>query len=142
MANFGRQRLVINHSQADLSDRPVFYISNRLSWQAPGIMRIRRHRWPVKVYHEVGRAEGLDHASRKSGTFKPLNDMSAWSQYCIANCVPPDMTWPSETSFNANSGWTLRGVFRFGVERPEPKACEAWRSLSVPAWHRASRCGP
>jgi len=60
IAKFGRQRLVINHSQADLSDSPVFYISNRLMWQAPGITRIRRHRWPVEVYHEEGKAEGLD----------------------------------------------------------------------------------
>jgi hypothetical protein len=57
---FGKQRLVINFDQADLSDDPVFYISNRLRWQAPGITRIRRHRWPVEVYHEEGKAEGLD----------------------------------------------------------------------------------
>lgn len=57
---FGKQRLVINFDQADLSDDPVFYISNRLTWQAPGITRIRRHRWPVEVYHEEGKAEGLD----------------------------------------------------------------------------------
>lgn len=60
IAHFGRQRLVINHSQADLSDSPVFLISNRLMWQAPGITRIRRHRWPVEVYYEEGKAEGLD----------------------------------------------------------------------------------
>ena len=58
--NFGRQRLVINYRQADLSDNPTFYLSNRLSWHAPGITRIRRHRWPVEVYHEEGKAEGLD----------------------------------------------------------------------------------
>lgn len=58
--NFGRVRLVINHRKADLSDDPVFYITNRLRWQAPGITRIRRHRWPVEVYHEEGKAEGLD----------------------------------------------------------------------------------
>lgn len=58
--NFGPQRLVINHSRADLTDSPVFYISNRLSWQAAGLTRIRRHRWPVEVYHEEGKAEGLD----------------------------------------------------------------------------------
>jgi hypothetical protein len=57
---FGKVRLVINHRQADLSDHPVFYISNRLHWQAPGITRIRRHRWPVEVFHEEGKAEGLD----------------------------------------------------------------------------------
>jgi hypothetical protein len=60
IANFGRQRLVINHREADLSDSPVFIVANRLSWQAPGITRIRRHRWPVDVYHEEGKAEGLD----------------------------------------------------------------------------------
>ena len=57
---FVRQRLVINYRHADLSDEPVFYISNCLHWQAPGITRIRRHRWPVEVYHEEGKAEGLD----------------------------------------------------------------------------------
>ena len=58
--NFGKQRLVINHRQADLSDNPVCLISNRLIWQAPGITRIYRHRWPVEVYHEEGKDEGLD----------------------------------------------------------------------------------
>lgn len=58
--NFGKQRLVINYRQADLSDNPTFFISNRLVWQAAGITRIRRHRWPVEVYHEEGKAEGLD----------------------------------------------------------------------------------
>ena len=60
MHGFGRQRLVINYRQADLSDNPTFYISNRLIWHAAGITHIRRHRWPVEVYHEEGKAEGLD----------------------------------------------------------------------------------
>lgn len=58
--NFGKQRLVINHSESDLSDSPRFYNSNRLIWQAAGMTRIRRHRWPVEVYHQEGKAEGLD----------------------------------------------------------------------------------
>jgi hypothetical protein len=58
--NFGKQRLVINFRQPDLSDHATFYISNRLVWQAAGITRIRRHRWSVEVYHEEGKAEGLD----------------------------------------------------------------------------------
>jgi hypothetical protein len=36
MHNFGKQRLVINHRQADLTDNPVYLISNRLVWQSPG----------------------------------------------------------------------------------------------------------
>jgi hypothetical protein len=58
--HFGKQRLVINYRQADLSDNPNFYISNRLYWHARGITRIRRHRWPVEVYHQQGKEEGLD----------------------------------------------------------------------------------
>jgi hypothetical protein len=58
--NFGKHRLVINYRQADLSDNPVFLICNCLIWQAPGITRIYRHRWPVEVYHEEGKDEGLD----------------------------------------------------------------------------------
>jgi hypothetical protein len=60
LKNFGKHRLVINHRQADLSDKPVCLFTNRLAWQAPGITRIYRHRWPVEVYHEEGKAEGLD----------------------------------------------------------------------------------
>lgn len=58
--NFGKQRVVINHRQADLSDSPAYFNSNRLHWQATGITRIRRHRWPVEVYYQEGKAEGLD----------------------------------------------------------------------------------
>jgi hypothetical protein len=57
---FSKQRLVINYRKADLSDNPTFFTSNRLNWQANGITRIRRHRWPVEVYHEEGKAEGLN----------------------------------------------------------------------------------
>jgi hypothetical protein len=64
--NFGKQRLVINYRQADLSDTPIFLISNRLYWNSPGITRIRRHRWPVEVYHEEGKAEGLDQYQLRS----------------------------------------------------------------------------
>ena len=59
LRNYGKHRLVINHRQADLSDKPIFLMSNRLIWQAPGITRIRRHRWPIEVYYEEGKAEGL-----------------------------------------------------------------------------------
>lgn len=58
--NFGKHRLVINYRQTDLSDNPVFLLCNRLIWHASGISRIYRHRWPVEVYHEEGKAEGLD----------------------------------------------------------------------------------
>lgn len=57
---FGRRRLVINFQKEDLSDDPRFFIANRPQWQAYHLTRIRRHRWPVEVYHEEGKADGLD----------------------------------------------------------------------------------
>ncbi len=57
----GRQRLVVSFSKEDLSDdEPKIYVSNRLHWRSGGILRIRRHRWPIEVYHEEAKAEGLD----------------------------------------------------------------------------------
>jgi hypothetical protein len=58
--NFGKHRLVINHRKADVSDSATYFISNQLKWQAGGITRIRRYRWPVAVYPEAGKADGLD----------------------------------------------------------------------------------
>jgi hypothetical protein len=58
--NFGKQRVVINHRQADRSDPAAFVLSNRGHWHAHGITRIRRHRWPVAVDHEEGQGDGLD----------------------------------------------------------------------------------
>jgi hypothetical protein len=58
--NFGKQRLVINHRKADLSDSATSFISNKLNGPAGGLTRIRRHRWPVAVYHEEGKADGLE----------------------------------------------------------------------------------
>lgn len=55
-----KQRLVISFLQEDLSDRPNFTITNRLNWYPSGILRIRRHRWPVESYHQEGKAEGLE----------------------------------------------------------------------------------
>ena len=56
----GKQRLVINFRKDDLSDSPCFYNCNRLRWQAKRITSVRRHRWPVEVYYEEGKDEGLD----------------------------------------------------------------------------------
>jgi hypothetical protein len=58
--NFGKQRVVINHRKAALSDAAASCLTNKLKWQAGGITRIRRHRWPGEVYHEAGKTDGLD----------------------------------------------------------------------------------
>lgn len=55
-----KQRLVISFLKEDLSDRPIFSISNRLDWYPSGMLRIRRHRWPIETYHQEGKAQGLE----------------------------------------------------------------------------------
>ena len=31
-----------------------------MNWHASGILRIRRHRWPIETFHQEGKDEGLD----------------------------------------------------------------------------------
>jgi hypothetical protein len=154
LADFGRQRLVINHSQADLSDQPVYYISNRLFWQSPGITRIRRSscaarhspgtraqraaqdiRWPVDVYQEEGKAEGLDQyqvrdfqATAASSRRCASSDTWLWWLSCTAYCVQPNKTRLSDTHCNVSSSWSWRAVRPSGGGRPRRNVCGAWRS--------------
>lgn len=55
-----KQRLVIAFEDKDLKGTPYCSISNRMNWHASGILRIRRHRWPIETFHQEGKAEGLD----------------------------------------------------------------------------------
>ena len=55
-----KQRLVIAFHKKELTGTPYYVISNRLDWNPSGILRMRRHRWPVETYHQEAKAEGLD----------------------------------------------------------------------------------
>ncbi len=58
---FGIVRVVISYKNEDLSDEvPYIIISNQLKWRAAGILSVYRRRWPVEVFHEEAKAEGLD----------------------------------------------------------------------------------
>jgi hypothetical protein len=130
--NFGQQRLVINYRQADLSDNPTFYISNRLIWQAAGITRIRRHRWPVEVYHEEGVAwrhgdtRPKDWTGINCGTSTPFNDMSPWSPWSTRYCAPPNMTLLFTRSFTGFFTSIWKTIQRPDVERLRHNPCGAW----------------
>ena len=89
--HFGKVRLVINHRLADLSDKPVFYITNQLHWQAAGITRIRRHRWPVEVYHEEGKAEGLDQYQVRDFTAIQRHIALVAVVYCLLRTAQHDL---------------------------------------------------
>ena len=148
--NFGKQRLVINYRQADLSDNPTFFISNRLFWHAPGITRIRRHRWPVEVYHEEGKDEGLDQYQLRG--FSAIQRhvagelRSTPSPWFIRSCVPPNTTRSFANGFNSNSRSSLRVALLSGVELLRLKFCGAWPFSSAQVWFKGSlyskRCLP
>ena len=90
LTNFGKVRLVINHRHADLSDKPVCYITNQLHWQAAGITRIRRHRWPVEVYHEEGKADGLDQYQLRDFTAIQRHIALVAVVYCLLRTAQHD----------------------------------------------------
>lgn len=58
---FGKVRIVISYKKSDLSDEtPYIIITNQLKWRAAGILSVYRRRWPVEVFHEEAKAEGLN----------------------------------------------------------------------------------
>lgn len=115
--NFGKQRLVINHSQADLADTPRFFNSNRLRWQASGITRIRRHRWPVEVYHQEGKAEGLDQYQVRDFQAISRHIALVAVTYSLLRAAPHDLVLKHK----------LQRQLKYDLDD------------SVPAWRRASR---
>jgi hypothetical protein len=60
VCGYGRQKVLISHQKADLSDTARVFICNRLHWRVQHMTRVGRHRWPVEEYHKEGKAEGLD----------------------------------------------------------------------------------
>ena len=129
--NFGRQRLVINYRQADLSDNPVFYISNRLVWQAAGITRIRRHtcncstgasvagRWRSTTRKERMKAW----TSTNCGTSTLSKDTSRWLPLFIVYCEPANMIPTFANDFNANSRYRLKITQQHGVAFHKHNLC-------------------
>jgi len=58
---FGKVRLVISYKNEDLSDKtPYLIISNQHTWRAASILSVYRRRWPVEVFYEEAKAEGLN----------------------------------------------------------------------------------
>jgi len=99
--NFGKQRLVINHRQADLSDHPTFFISNRLVWQALASPAFDATAGPLKSITKKARPKGW--ISINYGTLGPSNDTSPWSPWCTAYCWRPNTTRTFTHCFNVNS---------------------------------------
>lgn len=130
--HFGKQRLVINHQQADLADAAQFFISNKLNWQAEGITRIRRHRWPVEVYHEEGKAEGLDQYQVRAFEAITRHIALVALTYSLLRAAQhdksllPKLQWQLETTLKGSAGawqrntqvqalWALAGFMTTGL---------------------------
>jgi hypothetical protein len=57
---FANVRLFFATESHRISQKKSNYSTFAALYQVNNITRIRRHRWPVEVYHEEGKAEGLD----------------------------------------------------------------------------------
>jgi len=58
--NFDKRLLMISYTKEDLSGKARCFICNRHQWHAKRLSYISRHRWPVEVFHQEGKVEGLD----------------------------------------------------------------------------------
>lgn len=85
-----KQRLVVFFFKEDLSGKPNFVIANRLSWYPSGILRIRRHRWPVETYHQEGKAEGLEEYQVRNFEAVQTHIAFVAVAYCMLKCTAHD----------------------------------------------------
>jgi len=51
MSKLGKVRLLILHQEADLSDAPLFLVTNNLRWDARRILRTYQSRWPIETFY-------------------------------------------------------------------------------------------
>jgi len=51
MSKLGKVRLLLLHEKPDLSDAPMFLVTNNLRWDAKHILRIYQSRWPVETFY-------------------------------------------------------------------------------------------
>jgi hypothetical protein len=62
--HYGKVRLVINHRCADLSDKPVFLISNQLQWKALALTQVRAHRYSsldlIDIFPRENKPKGVE----------------------------------------------------------------------------------
>src|SRR5712691_9475097 len=134
---FGKQRLVITHRQADLSESAICLISHKLNWQAPGITRIRRHRGPVEVYPEEGKAEGLDQYQVRDFTARSRHIALGAVTYSLLRAAPTPP--PSFTNFHVRSRRSLMAR-QARVSAPlRRRPSGPWRPASRPRWPRGRR---
>jgi hypothetical protein len=139
--NFGKQRLVINHGQADLADSPTFFISNRLVWQAAGITRIRRHRWPVepairfrkqRLYWTLPNFQSSEQCDR----WTDLVSLVQWELYLarplVEDCPLP---WQKKRPLRLTPGRVQQGLGAIIAAMGTPAQAPQPRGKS-PGWRR------
>jgi len=51
MSVLGKVRLLLLHEKPDLSDTPLFLVTNNLRWDATRILRTYQSRWPVESFY-------------------------------------------------------------------------------------------
>lgn len=51
MSKLGKVRLLITHTEKDLSDSPKYLVTNNLQWEARRILRVYQSRWPIETFY-------------------------------------------------------------------------------------------
>jgi len=63
LKRYGRKRIAIVHEQADLTDKPRFFVTDALHWESGRIIATWSFRWAVEVFHEFSKqGTGLEAA--------------------------------------------------------------------------------
>ena len=67
LKRYGRKRLVIIHELQDLSDKPLFLLTDAKHWNAVKVIQVWSYRWASEVFHEFGKQNaGMESAQLRN----------------------------------------------------------------------------
>ena len=55
LKRYGRKRLVIIHESQDLSDTPLFLLTDAKHWNSVKVIQVWSYRWSSEIFHEFGK---------------------------------------------------------------------------------------
>jgi hypothetical protein len=146
LKRYGRQRLVIVHEAAELTDAPRFLITDALHWESRRVLETWSYRWASEIFHEFSKqVTGLEAAQvRKEEAVKRHFRLSCVAQSLVQQAPASGAETErfafakGETTFGQRcrtiAREALHGLLQFVISMVQQGlSCEAILELLSPA---------
>jgi hypothetical protein len=95
LPGLGKVRLVVSFKSAELTGTYAVLVRNRVDWNAPRIMTLYVHRWPIETLYQDGKTSlGLDEYRMRSAEAIGKHWCLVFVAYSLLHldCLPPSPT--------------------------------------------------